>query len=115
MGPIIRPRPGRHPGCDTFGPMAEWRRGTVTSFERLSPVLALFRLQPEDGRSFPDYRAGQYIALRREDCKLTRRVQGPDGKVHYVPDLDEQGAHRVGAVAHSYSISSAPFETREQG
>jgi ferredoxin-NADP reductase len=95
--------------------MAEWRAGTVVSFERLSPVLALFRLQPESGRSFPDYRAGQYIALRRPDCKLTRRVTGEDGKAHYAPDLDDQGRHRMGPVAHSYSISSAPFETREQG
>lgn len=87
----------------------------MVSFDRLSPVLALFRLQPEAGRPFPDYKAGQYIALRREDCKLTRRVVGADGKPHYVPDLDEQGTHRLGAVAHSYSISSAPFETRDQG
>jgi ferredoxin-NADP reductase len=95
--------------------MADWRSGKVVSFELLSPVLALFRLQPEDGRAFPDYKAGQYIALRREDCKLTKRVMGEDGKPHYVPDLDDQGHQRVGSVAHSYSISSAPFETREKG
>jgi ferredoxin-NADP reductase len=95
--------------------MADWRAGTVVSFERLSPVLALFRLRPEAGRAFPDYHAGQYIALRREDCKLTKRVVGEDKKPHYVPDLDAEGRHRVGTVAHSYSISSAPFETREGG
>ena len=95
--------------------MADWRTGTVVSFELLSPVLALFRLRPEAGRAFPEYLAGQYIALRREDCKLTKRVVGEDKKPHYVPDLDEQGRQRVGSVAHSYSISSAPFETREGG
>jgi ferredoxin-NADP reductase len=36
------------------------------------------------------------------------------GHVRYVPDLDEQGRQRRGPVTHSYSISSAPFET-EQG
>jgi ferredoxin-NADP reductase len=95
--------------------MAEWRAGKVVSFERLSPVLALFRMQPEAGRSFPEYKAGQYIALRREDCKLTRRVMGPDQKPHYLPDVDEQGQPKLGAVAHSYSISSAPFETAGGG
>lgn len=91
--------------------MAEWRTGTVVSFDRLSPVLALFRLRPQAERSFPEYKAGQYIALRRQDCKLTKRVMGADNKPHYLPDLDEQGQPRLGAVAHSYSISSAPFET----
>jgi ferredoxin-NADP reductase len=95
--------------------MADWRAGTVVSFDRLSPVLALFRLRPEAGRSFPEYKAGQYIALRRQDCKLTKRVQGADNKPQYLPDLDEQGQHRVGPVAHSYSISSAPFETLASG
>jgi len=95
--------------------MAERRTGTVTEWNRLSPVLAVFRLMPEAGSAFPDYRAGQYIALRREDCRLTKRVVGEDGKPQYVPDLDESGQHRRGPVTHSYSISSAPFETREQG
>jgi ferredoxin-NADP reductase len=95
--------------------MAEWRTGTVVSFDRLSPVLALFRVRPEAGRAFPEYKAGQYIALRREDCKLTRRVAGPDGKPQYLPDLDAQGQPKLGAVAHSYSISSAPFETLATG
>jgi ferredoxin-NADP reductase len=91
--------------------MADWRTGTVVSFDKLSPVLALFKLRPEAGKAFPDYKAGQYIALRRDDCKLTRRVTGEDGKAHFLPDLDAQGQQRTGPVAHSYSISSAPFET----
>jgi ferredoxin-NADP reductase len=95
--------------------MAEWRTGTVVSFELLSSVLALFRLRPEAGKAFPDYKAGQYIALRRNDCKLTRRSMGEDGKPHYLPDLDAQGQQRMGPVAHSYSISSAPCETLDSG
>ena len=95
--------------------MAEKRTGRAATFERLSPVLATFRLQPEAGSPFPDYKAGQYIALSRADCKLTKRVVGPDGKADYAPDLDEGGQPRRGTVTHSYSISSAPWETRELG
>ena len=95
--------------------MAEKKVGTVVSWDLLSPILAVFRLQPEAGSAFPEYKAGQYIALRREDCKLTKRVLGEDGKPHYLPDIDEAGHHKIGSVAHSYSISSAPYETREQG
>src|SRR5205814_2708921 len=39
-----------------------------------------------------------------------RKVKEGD-EVHYVPDLDEQGNQKRGSVTHSYSISSAPFET----
>jgi ferredoxin-NADP reductase len=95
--------------------MADWKRGRVTSWTALSPTLGIFRLMPAEDGPFPDYKAGQYIALRREDCMLTRRVTGDDGRTHYLPDLDEQGQPRRGAVAHSYSISSAPWETKEQG
>jgi len=95
--------------------MAERKVGTVSSWELLSPILAVFRLQPDQGSTFPDYKAGQYIALRREDCRLTKRVMGEDGRPHYAPDIDESGNHKIGSVAHSYSISSAPYETREQG
>jgi ferredoxin-NADP reductase len=70
---------------------------------------------PQEGMRFPDYTAGQYIALRRDNCRLTKRVVGHDGKAHFVPDLDEQGVQRRGPVMHSYSISSAPFETRSDG
>jgi ferredoxin-NADP reductase len=94
---------------------AEPRVGTVTHWQALSPVLAIFRLMPQEGTRFPEYKAGQYIALRRDNCRLTKRVVGHDGKVHFVPDLDEQGVQRRGPVTHSYSISSAPFETRRDG
>jgi len=91
--------------------MAERKVGTVAHWQSLSPILSIFRLMPEEGSPFPEYKAGQYIALRREDCRLTKRVMGEDGKPHYVPDLDEARNRKVGPVAHSYSISSAPFET----
>jgi ferredoxin-NADP reductase len=94
---------------------AELKVGTVTYWQALSPLLAIFRLMPQQGTRFPDYKAGQYIALRRDNCRLTKRVVGHDGKVHYVPDLDEQGVQKRGPVTHSYSISSAPFETRREG
>jgi ferredoxin-NADP reductase len=95
--------------------MAEWKIGNVVRWERPSPLLAIFRLMPEAGGSFADYKAGQYIALRREDCRLTRRVKDPDGHVHYPTDVDPAGHEKHGVVAHSYSISSAPWETREHG
>jgi ferredoxin-NADP reductase len=95
--------------------MAEWKAGRVSTWTALSPALAIFRLMPEAGASFPSYAAGQYIALRRNSCKLTRRVKDADGRTHFVPDLDADGVQRVGPVAHSYSISSAPCETEEHG
>jgi ferredoxin-NADP reductase len=95
--------------------MAEKRIGRVTHWHGLSPTLALLRLMPQEGFPFPEYRAGQYIALRREDCWLTRRVVDASGRTRYAPDLDEHGRQRRGAVTHSYSIASAPCETREQG
>lgn len=95
--------------------MAEFKTGTVTHWKRLSPVLALFRVRPQAGTPFPGYKAGQYIAIRREDCRLTRKVVGDSGRVHYVADLDAAGGHRVGSVTHSYSISSAPHETERDG
>jgi ferredoxin-NADP reductase len=93
--------------------MAERRVGTVIYWHTISPVLGVFKLMPEDGTKFPEYIAGQYIALRREDCKLTKKEMGPDGHPRYVPDLDEHGVQKIGNVTHSYSISSAPFETKE--
>jgi len=95
--------------------MAERKKGTVVQWQQLSPLLSIFRLMPEDLSPFPVYQAGQYIALRREDCRLTRRIIGPDGRPTFVPDLDEEGHPRRGPVTHSYSISSAPFETKKRG
>jgi ferredoxin-NADP reductase len=95
--------------------MAEKRIGRTVDWRPLSPVLSLFRLAPQDGSPFPDYKPGQYIALGRQDCWLTKRVTGPDGKHHYEHDVDAQGQPRRGPVMHSYSIASAPFETQEHG
>lgn len=93
--------------------MAELKTGRIVEWHRLSPSLSLFRLVSRDGARFPSYEAGQYIALRRDDCLLTRKVKDGD-VIRYVPDLDDQGRQKRGSVTHSYSISSAPFET-EQG
>ena len=96
--------------------MAGRKVGTVISGKNLSPILTIFRLMPEAGSTFPAYKAGQYIALRRDDCKLTKKVGvGPDGKPEYGPDLDASGTQKIGPVTHSYSIASAPFETVENG
>jgi len=91
--------------------MADKKIGTVVYRRNLSPVLAIFRLVPEEGIDFPQYQAGQYIALRRENCRLTRKMVQGDGRIEYVPDLDEKGKQKRGPVSHSYSIASAPYET----
>jgi ferredoxin-NADP reductase len=54
--------------------MVERKVGTVIRRQTLSPILSLFRLMPQPGSRFPEYKPGQYIALRRDDCKLTQRV-----------------------------------------
>ena len=95
--------------------MADVKVGTATDQRRLSSVLETFRLRPEDGGRFPGYLPGQYIALRRDRCRLTKRVVGTDGEVRYGPDLDASGQQKIGPVTHSYSISSAPFETEQHG
>ncbi len=95
--------------------MAKTKEGTLVYWRNSSSVLAIFRLMPEEGSKFPNYKAGQYIALQRNDCRLTKKVVGEDRKVEYVPVLDEQGNPKRGPVTHSYSISSAPFETLEKG
>lgn len=95
--------------------MAELKTGKVTRFSRLSPILATFRLDPAQGDPFPGYEAGQYMALRRDNCWLTRRVVNPDGSIEYVPDLDEPGHPKLGVVTHSYTLASAPFETAAHG
>jgi ferredoxin-NADP reductase len=95
--------------------MVERKTGFTVSWQSLSPLLGIFRVKPAAGNRFPEYEAGQYIALRREDCALTRRVTDADGRVRYVPDLDGTGAQRRGPVSHAYSISSAPYETRQDG
>ena len=69
--------------------MAEMKPGRIVEWHRLSASLSLFRLLGPDGARFPSYEAGQYIALRRDDCLLTRKVK-EGNEVRYVPDLDEQ-------------------------
>src|SRR5438046_3141574 len=98
-------------GHSQENPMAELKAGKIVEWHRLSPSLSLFRLVSRDGGArFPSYEAGQYIALRRDDCLLTKKVK--DGnEVRYVPDVDADGKQKRGSVTHSYSISSAPFET----
>ena len=95
--------------------MAKTKEGTLIHWRNSSSVLAIFRLMPEEGSKFPSYKAGQYIALQHNDCRLTKKVVGEDRKVEYVPVLDGQGNPKRGPVTHSYSISSAPFETLEKG
>jgi ferredoxin-NADP reductase len=95
--------------------MPPFRTGTIAAWRQLSPLVATFRLAAEPGRSFPAYEPGQYIALRRESCRLTRRVPGPDGRARFVPDLDELGRQRRGPVTHAYSIASAPGVTLATG
>src|SRR5262249_33093448 len=95
--------------------MAERKIGEVIYWQYLSPGLAIFRLKPLDGSRFPDYKAGQYMALRREDCLLTKKIGvDEEGEPIYGPDLDENGKQKVGPVTHSYSLSSAPYETVER-
>jgi ferredoxin-NADP reductase len=95
--------------------MADVKEGKVVHWHTLSPILATFELLPATGDAFPDYQAGQYIALRRGDCRLTKKVIGEDGRPRYETVLDSSGRPKRGPVTHSYSIASAPFETRERG
>jgi len=95
--------------------MANIKVGTIVCWRNSSPTLAIFRLIPEEGSKFPSYKAGQYIALRRDDCRLTKKVVKEDRKVEYVTILDASGNPKRGPVTHSYSIASAPFETLERG
>lgn len=94
--------------------MVERKTGFTVSWHSLSPILGIFRVMPAGGNRFPDYEAGQYIALRREDCALTRKVTDESGRVRFVPDLDANGVQRRGPVSHAYSISSAPYQTRQE-
>jgi ferredoxin-NADP reductase len=89
--------------------MAEIKPGKIADWRSLSPILATFHLIPDDGGRFPPFEAGQYIALRRDDCLLTKKVKEGD-EVRFVPDLDADGKRKRGPVTHSYSIAAAPFE-----
>jgi ferredoxin-NADP reductase len=89
----------------------DWPTGTITQWTNLTPSVATFRLVPEPGVRFADYEAGQYVALRRERCRLTHGVSDSTGREHHVPDLDDSGRQKFGPVTHPYSIASAPAET----
>jgi|CXWL01.1.fsa_nt_gi ferredoxin-NADP reductase len=95
--------------------MAEKRVGTISAWTDVVPGLAVFRLKSAPGTQFPEYRAGQYIALTREHCKLTNKVKDADGHIRYEPAFNDDGTPKTRAVTHSYSIASAPFETQDRG
>ena len=95
--------------------MAKTRIGTVVSWRNSSSGLAVFRLMPEGGARFPQYKAGQYIALGRHDCRLTRKAPGNGHPPRFVADVDARGEQKRGMVTHAYSIASAPFETEAEG
>jgi len=95
--------------------MAKTRIGTVVSWRNSSPGLAVFRLMPEGGARFPQYKAGQYIALGRHDCRLTRKAPGNGHPPRYMTEVDGRGEPKRGMVTHAYSIASAPFETEAEG
>lgn len=96
--------------------MAGRKTGKVVYKKDLSSILTIFRLMPEEGSIFPPSEAGQYIALKRDDCKLTKKTGiGTDGKPVYGPSLDDSGNQKIGSVTHSYSIASAPWEQEERG
>src|SRR5882724_3304677 len=90
----------------------EMKPARIAEWQRLSSNLAIFRLVAENGGRFPQFVAGQYIALQRDDCLLTKKVK-EGTEVRYLPDLDAEGRQKRGPVTHSYSIASAPFESAE--
>lgn len=95
--------------------MADKRTGAISAWTDVAQGLAIFRLKAEAGTLFPDYKAGQYIALTRENCKLTTKVKDANGHIHYEPAHNDDGTPKLRAVTHSYSIASAPYETKETG
>ncbi len=95
--------------------MADRKSASVIYTKYLSPMLQVVRIQPEEGSEFPLYSSGQFIALSRDNCKLTKRVLDEYGQKSYVYDLDETGNPKIGTVTHSYSIASSPYETVQYG
>lgn len=93
--------------------MAEMKSGRIANWRRLSSKLAIFHLISENGGRFGLFEGGQYMALRRDDCLLTKKVT-KGNETRYVPDLDANGRQKRGPVTHSFSISSAPFETAHE-
>ncbi|MBI1804495.1 MAG: hypothetical protein HY033_01555 [Ignavibacteriae bacterium] len=93
--------------------MAERKYARLIHQHVLFPGLELIRIIPQDGDRFPSYSAGQYIALSRENCQLTRKIVDEYENTRYTPDIDESGNRRRGNVTRSYSIASAPYETEQ--
>ena len=99
-----------------MGAMPTRRAGTIVYKRDLSPILTVFRVEPEVGHAFPPSVAGQYIALGRDDVPLTKRDgEWPDGRPRYVEDTDDTGAVRTGRVVRPYTIASAPWEQEAYG
>ena len=94
--------------------MAEKKTGKIIHRQVLSEHLAVFRVMPEEGSPFPEYTAGQHMALSRDNCKLTKKLVDAHGGVKYEYDTDASGKQKRGTVVHDYSISSAPHETLEE-
>src|SRR5262245_36722442 len=67
--------------------MAGKRVGTITCWRKSSPNIGIFRMIPESGHNIPFYKAGQYMALQRNDCRLTKKVVRDDKKIEYVTIL----------------------------
>ncbi len=96
--------------------VASRKTGRLVYKHDLSPILTIFRLMPEPGSQFPPSRAGQYIALRRDDAPATKAVGvGPDGKRIFALDVDAAGRPKTAPITHSYSIASAPWEQARYG
>lgn len=91
---------------------SKMKSGRIKEWRQLSSNLAAFQLVAEDGGGFPSYEAGQYIALRRDDCLLTKKLN-EGGEIRYVPDIGQDGEQKRGPVTHSYSIASSPYESAE--
>jgi ferredoxin-NADP reductase len=89
--------------------MTEWRTGSLAELQRLTDSLAVFSLAPEPGTCFPGYEAGQYIALRRERCRLTHLVVDAHGGKHAVAQSNHSRP-LFGPVSHPYSITSSPYD-----
>jgi len=94
--------------------MAEWRTGSVVELQRLSASLATFGLMPAPGTRFAAYVPGQYIALRRERCRLTQLVTDAHGAHHALAEVGRVGRPTYGPVSHPYSIASAPYDAAAQ-
>jgi len=95
--------------------MAERKASTVIYRHQLTPEREIFRIIPKDGGTFPSYTAGQYIALSRDNCRLTKKIIDTSGQSRYLFDVDEAGNQKRGTVTHHFTIASAPYETLQQG